>query len=904
MSTFKRIRHTAAGLLAALLVTASALTSVPALQAAAAEAPSASKDGVIPSAEYSPVIYTTDDYLLAVQKTARTNEEVQSVRKAIDNYVPAVDNSKLKYFPKIRNQKGPTCIVWGSVYYQFTHQVNRALDREATDAATMNPVFTYNLYNYGTWRHPEDLLHTAGCAPLSLAPDYGDLETWHTGYDIWREAANYRCSSYMQFAKIGKQDSKITSETDPDLDVLKACLRNGEIVSFSSYCDADGSPWFQTVKIPKAEGVDDELVGQQIATKVHMQSGGMAHMLCVVGYNDNIWVDINKNGNVDKGEKGALKIANSWGESFYNNGFIWLAYDALNEQSAVEGMGYDTDRMIGIESNFYKINVSKAYGASGIFLYYTLNSSNRADNFVEISARRKTDGVTFTKKVTPYNHVTHYTNTVKNYNGTTGFSDGAMVADLNTVIEDLSSDNFHDYDWSIRFADSGTDTNPFTVKEAYILDENTNKSYQLDTAFPIQLNSAEKTVPLRSYYHFAKLYVPETSALTVGSTLKFTFKTANETFGTDPIKYTMTISQNGKEIFSKLHKATSVDKNARSSVIKGTWKPEKPGTYTITITGKDASGVTISRSAAFKVYNKMLAVRSIELDKGKYINQNDNLKMTPLVTGGTAPYTYSYYYIKGGKTVKIVENTKNSYKTKTFGLKTGKYTLLVKVKDAAGTVAQATQTVVVKPTVISRISFSSNYSSANTRNLVTAEISNPAAYLVDQNYEFTFTKDGQTQTINSTVPYNIFWTPQSNGIYQVTCTLKSGDKVLAVRSTNYQVGTTAQQDNSKILIHVNVINYVCNSYNSGNFTIHYWDGNGNSGEAKCVSNGTAIKKNVGFWNSAQTFNQFTAEIPNTSTGYKFHIGNEWFGDTDGSTAASNTVYAFHYDYNRALYPKE
>lgn len=141
----------------AAMLMASAIISTAGISAAA----ETTKKGVIPSVEYSPVIYTVDDYLLAVKKTACSNEEIRSATEAAENYVPYVDNSKLKYFPKIRSQIGPTCIVWGSVYYQFTHQVNRALDREATDATTMNPVFTYNLYTNGSWKHPEELLNTA-----------------------------------------------------------------------------------------------------------------------------------------------------------------------------------------------------------------------------------------------------------------------------------------------------------------------------------------------------------------------------------------------------------------------------------------------------------------------------------------------------------------------------------------------------------------------------------------------------------------------------------------------------------------------------------------------------------------------------------------------------------------------
>lgn len=57
--------------------------------------------------------------------------------------------------------------------------------------------------------------------------------------------------------------------------------------------------------------------------------------MTIVGYNDDIWIDINNNGIVDNGEKVALKIANSLGKGYRNDGFIWLAYDAINKKSSV-----------------------------------------------------------------------------------------------------------------------------------------------------------------------------------------------------------------------------------------------------------------------------------------------------------------------------------------------------------------------------------------------------------------------------------------------------------------------------------------------------------------------------------------------------------------------------------------
>jgi PKD repeat protein len=48
-------------------------------------------------------------------------------------------------------------------------------------------------------------------------------------------------------------------------------------------------------------------------------------------------VDINGNSVVDAGEKGALRIANSWGTGWQEGGFTWFAYDALKAVSGVAG---------------------------------------------------------------------------------------------------------------------------------------------------------------------------------------------------------------------------------------------------------------------------------------------------------------------------------------------------------------------------------------------------------------------------------------------------------------------------------------------------------------------------------------------------------------------------------------
>lgn len=710
----------------------------------------------------------------------------------------------------------------------------------------------------------------------------------------------------MNYGVVGREDSRISSVDDPDLAAIKATLRNGDLISFSGNIFAY---IFDT--IPAGGGNDESLVGEKIVPKVEQGAG--SHMLTIVGYNDNIWFDINGNGKVDEGEKGAFKIANSWGDDWYNGnkGFFWVAYDALNEQSTVEGVGYNPKRQPCM-FDYTKLNVTQKSPSSNIFLKYTLNSDNRSDSYLEVTAQRKSDGTTYTRRTNPFSWSDFDGCSAHrlNYEGKTGFCDGEMLVDLNNIIPDLNTNNFHDYTWSVRFVDIGTDTAATTVKEAYMVDEATGSIYQLDAAFPFPLNKTEKTVALKDYYHFSKLYVPAASSLTVGSPLKFTFKTANETFGSTPIKYTITVTRGNKIVSSKQHKASSVDKTNHSSVIKATWTPSKAGTYTVTVTGTDASGTSTIRSATFTVYKPQLAVNAISIDKGKYIGQYEKIKITPQVTGGTAPYTYSYYYIKGGKTVKIAENTTNSTKTKQFGAKTGKYTLLVKVKDAKGTTAQATQCVVVGKTEITRLFWHNDHIKAGQSLDIRADVVNLADTIQPTELIYTVEKDGQTTVLpyrtNVYWPPRVSWTPKENGVYTITATIKYGNKVVAAKSRVYDVGDTLNAH--KNIIHVNVISYLCTSANINNFYIHYWGGSSGAGDVKCVSSSKTMTKNIGYWDTAQTFWQYTADIPADATGYKFHIGDRWFSEGiatgDGSTASSNTVYAFNYNGDKAVYTME
>jgi len=125
---------------------------------------------------------------------------------------------------------------------------------------------------------------------------------------------------------------------------VKTSLTNGHIPVIATYIFS----WVtSSVGNDPATTADDAFNGQYIATYEKNTAQGL-HAMTVVGYNDNIWCDLNGNGIVDAGEKGAFKIANSWG-NYWNSGFIWITYDSLCTVSAVPANGTwpTSDRVSG-----------------------------------------------------------------------------------------------------------------------------------------------------------------------------------------------------------------------------------------------------------------------------------------------------------------------------------------------------------------------------------------------------------------------------------------------------------------------------------------------------------------------------------------------------------------------------
>lgn len=224
--------------------------------------------------------------------------------------------------------------------------VNQELGKAATsEAEAFSPKWVYNMLNDGS---PDSGTAFSWC--YTFLAEHGDLRGSDFPYVGQKDnPANYRelpgenletqmldamsmrltsfanGKPYTTFS-IPATGTPITSNTDSDLDNVKGFLSMKNMLTV-------GMTWdFKNMTI-----LPDEENHESVICRVTTSPEADGHALAVVGYDDNLWVDLNHNGVCDPGEKGAFKLANSWSAEYGNDGFIWILYDTLNEVSAVTG---------------------------------------------------------------------------------------------------------------------------------------------------------------------------------------------------------------------------------------------------------------------------------------------------------------------------------------------------------------------------------------------------------------------------------------------------------------------------------------------------------------------------------------------------------------------------------------
>lgn len=276
-----------------------------------------------------------------------------------DDLPSQVDNSKELTFPPIGNQGDiSSCVSWAAVYYQFT---NNLCNLRKVQAKTengdpiyeniMSPRFTYTLTNLGgdnstTVTDIAGIIQAFGCPSLSDYPGeltIDNLDDWCTDTEVWRRAL-YNRPAVMSYNTIQCTNY---DENNQDINNIKKLLWNGDVVSVSTYIYS-----FEPANVS---------TGNELAYRYMTNSNKGRHCMTIVGYDDNFGIDVNDNGFIDSYEYGAFKLANSWGENWEggNAGFVWVAYDALGDNSNMEG-DQCTNRRKAF-SDYFHIQPAKDY---------------------------------------------------------------------------------------------------------------------------------------------------------------------------------------------------------------------------------------------------------------------------------------------------------------------------------------------------------------------------------------------------------------------------------------------------------------------------------------------------------------------------------------------------------------
>lgn len=311
-----------------------------------------------PSAEYGEEIVSS----IASETVELMEDENNTLPSKVDN--SAVDENGTSTFPMIGDQGNlGACVGWSFGYYQLTNNANRirgtAARNEAGKIATnvYSPNWVYNLGNNAkdvgmNVAQAMNILYTYGCPttnliPVSTSTDAANYRTWYPVSNIWESALYNKCDLYQGTTNPDDLETPIESAESKCLEPIKKVLADGYVVSFETKV-------YNTTKLSTIVKTGYDANNNEAYVWTEFRNDGEGHALTIVGYDDRFYVDINGNNTEEVGEYGAFKVANSWGTNvnYHNDGYFWIAYDALNKVSAVKTTNH-SKRIPALNDNLY-----------------------------------------------------------------------------------------------------------------------------------------------------------------------------------------------------------------------------------------------------------------------------------------------------------------------------------------------------------------------------------------------------------------------------------------------------------------------------------------------------------------------------------------------------------------------
>ena len=698
----------------------------------------------------------------------------------------SVDNSQSEYFPAIGNQGGiGACVAWAQTYYQFTYTMNKAMGVKTTPDNTFSPKWTYNLSNGGRDSGSASMdvyanMKRFGNTHLSMVPYDDDYLSWTPVEDVWKTAIKYRIESYEYFEEIGREDAQITSVDDADLEPIKTALSNGEVLTFSTEIYS----WkIDKIKTNASAVESNKYSGQEVVVAQNGTEG--PHRMTIVGYNDNIWTDINNNNVVDNGEMGALKIANSWGDGYANNGFIWMAYDALNNKTSVEGAVNEQGRT-GPTNMIGRIKVLPYNTGTSLYLRYTANTSNRTQGIARIIAEK--NGTIYERSMYPSNMAMEMGKYA--FDGTTNANDGTMVYALDNIAPDISSENLSDYKWSVKFGDKAKDDFVFTLKNLEIVDSNKNTTYKTNDTYPIAFNGNDKTFEiiksnLNNAVIYYRGYENPNIHYKVGNGAWVSSKgipmEANKERRGYTHKYVVELNNQTQTTFYFSDEKGNIDNNNGANYTAG-----KGISYYVT--------ENVAEPLTVKMTNTFNSIADVDMC-GNFFAE---------AKGGYESYEYKFVYQhieSGSETSRDYNEHSNAGE---YFRKVGDYRVIAYIKDFSDNIVSTSMIITVKdfPFEITELSVAPMCNAFDGEQMEFTAITNYEHIRnwggLYNKFEFTI-KKGNDVCYTKTVKANkisigdmtstvlLSWTPSSAGSYSITVSTTDGKNEYAEKTLSFDV---------------------------------------------------------------------------------------------------------------------
>lgn len=413
--------------------------------------------------------------------------EANGASTASINYPRAVDNStnvNKKYFPNIIRQKGGSCVCASFVYTLGTYTINKARNLDSSKPENqLSPYFLYNLIRTGASdsngcfnSSAGEYLKKIGSPTLDLLPDTSanysnNLYSLYPGEEIWADAGSNQITDYICLKDFSHTGTPITSATDSDLDIMKEAISAGKLIGMATR--------FYTFNYSTIPSASKSHAGENVIDRCdrYVSNGSGRdygnHAMVIVGYDDEIWVDINHDGIAQAGEYGAFKIANSHGTGYMDQGFVWVAYDAINAVSSVLTSADEARINAAVDAGllscpkvssanrmeFFQYNGMYTFTAAkkedttaGAFLVLDLENANRYAVRVTISAKNKSTGTSagsYTFKV-PFSWQQAYS-----FSGKRSTTTDTLAFNLSNVVSDTNLFTLlQNYDYTVTISGS------------------------------------------------------------------------------------------------------------------------------------------------------------------------------------------------------------------------------------------------------------------------------------------------------------------------------------------------------------------------------------------------------------------------------------------------------------------